>query len=281
MPVVLADHSYGKWRVRLTKVMRRPDRHELQEWIVDVRLGGDFAAAYTAGDNRQVVATDTMKNRVYVLARDAEFAAPEEFALRYTSDFLHDYPQVSSATVSVEEQSWNRIDVEGKAHPHAFMGGGAGARSCTVVQTRSHGTVRAGIRDLPILKTADSAFRDFYRDSYTSLPDTDDRILATLLTAEWSYAAGDHDWNARHEQIRRRLLEVFAEHKSLGVQHTLYDMGKAALETVSELIEIELTMPNRHRILFNMAPFGRTNDDQVFVTTDEPSGVIAAKLRRE
>ena len=77
MPVVLADHSYGKSRVRLTKVSRRPDRHELQEWIVDVRLGGDFAATYAAGDNRQVVATDTMKNRVYVLARDAEFAAPK------------------------------------------------------------------------------------------------------------------------------------------------------------------------------------------------------------
>ena len=159
------------------------------------------------------------------------------------------------------------------------MGGGVGSRICTVTQNRSSRTVRAGIRDLPILKTSDSAFRDFYRDQYTTLPDTDDRILATLLTAEWTYAAGDHDWNAQHEQVRRQLLEVFAEHKSLGVQHTLYDMGKAALESNAALIEIELTMPNRHRILFNMAPFGRTNENQIFVTTDEPSGVIAARLK--
>jgi urate oxidase len=281
MPVVLANHSYGKSRVRLTKVTRLADRHELQEWIVDVRLGGDFAAAYTAGDNRQVVATDTMKNRVYVLARDAEFAAPEEFSLRCTSDFLHDYPQVESATVTVEEQSWMRIDVSGKPHPHAFLGGGAGSRICTVTQTRNSRMVRAGLRDLPILKTADSAFRDFYRDSYTTLPDTDDRILATLLTAEWTYVAGDYNWNAQHEQIRRWLLEVFAKHKSLGVQHTLYDMGKAALESNTALTEIELTMPNRHRILFNMTPFGRSNENQVFVATDEPSGVISAKLKRE
>ena len=77
------------------------------------------------------------------------------------------------------------------------------------------------------------------------------------------------------------MLEVFAEHKSLGVQHTLYDMGKAALESNVALTEIELAMPNRHRILFNMAPFGRTNENQIFVTTDEPSGVISARLRRE
>jgi urate oxidase len=280
MPVVLADHSYGKSRVRLTKVTRLADRHELQEWCVDVRLGGDFAAAYTAGDNRQVVATDTMKNRVYVLAQDAEFAAPEEFALRYTSDFLRDYPQVESSTVSIAEESWTRIDVAGRPHASAFVGSGVGSRICEVMQDRSSRTVRAGIRDLPILKASDSAFRDFHRDQYTTLPDTDDRILATLLTAEWTYAAGDHDWNAQYEQIRRRLLEVFAEHKSLGVQHTLFDMGNAVLESNAAVAEIELTMPNRHRILFNMAPFKRTNANQVFVTTDEPSGVIAAKLRR-
>jgi urate oxidase len=281
MSVVVADHSYGKSRVRLTKVIRRPDRHELQEWIVDVRLGGDFAAAYTAGDNRQVVATDTMKNRVYVLARDRDFAAPEEFALRYTGDFLRDYPQVESAMVTIEEQAWERIDVGGKPHPHAFVGGEIGSRICTATQSRSSRSVRAGIRDFPILKTSDSAFRAFYRDQYTTLPDTDDRILATLLTVEWTYAAGDHDWNVLHEQVRRQLLEVFAEHKSLGVQHTLYDMGKSVLESNAAVVEIELTMPNRHRILFNLAPFGRTNENQIFVTTDEPSGVIAAKLTRK
>jgi urate oxidase len=77
------------------------------------------------------------------------------------------------------------------------------------------------------------------------------------------------------------LLEVFAEHKSLGVQHTLYDMGKAVLESHAAVAEIELTMPNRHRLLVNLTPFGRTNENRIFVTTDEPSGVIAARLRRD
>jgi len=281
MPVVLAAHSYGKSHVRLTKVTRLPDRHELTEWSVDVQLGGDFAAAYTAGDNRHVVATDTMKNRVYVLAHDHDFTAPEEFALRYSGDFLHDYPQVETATVSIEEQPWSRIGVGAKPNTSAFVGGAAGSRVCMVTQTRNLRLVRAGIRDLPILKTSDSAFRGFVRDPYTTLQDTDDRIFATLLTAEWAYTAGNHDWNTQHESIRRQLLEVFAEHKSLGVQHTLYDMGKAVLESNAAVAEIELTMPNRHRVLVNLAPFGRTNENQIFVTTDEPSGVIAARLRRD
>src|SRR5438552_5792062 len=121
MPVLLAAHSYGKSQVRLTKVTRNADRHDLTEWTVDIELGGDFAAAYTAGDNRLVVPTDTMKNRVYVLAREAHFASPEEFALRYAGDFLRDYRQVESATVAIAEHSWQRITVAGRPHSHAFV----------------------------------------------------------------------------------------------------------------------------------------------------------------
>src|SRR5262245_7203223 len=135
MPVVLAANSYGKSHVRLTKVTRLADRHELTEWSVDVLLSGDFAAAYTDGDNRLVVPTDTMKNRVYVLARDHDFASPEEFAARYAGDFLHDYPQVDSASVTIVEQSWQRISAGGQPHPHAFVTGPAGNRTCTVTQT--------------------------------------------------------------------------------------------------------------------------------------------------
>src|SRR5205085_3665592 len=80
MPTVLVHNAYGKSRVRLTKVQRHADRHDLFEWSVDVQLTGDFAAAYTAGDNRQVIATDTMKNVVYALAADHALRSPEAFA---------------------------------------------------------------------------------------------------------------------------------------------------------------------------------------------------------
>jgi urate oxidase len=281
MAVVLAAHSYGKSSVRLTNVTRRADRHDLIEWTVNVRLDGDFADSYSAGDNRKVVATDTMKNRVYVLASDRDFGSAEEFAIQYTGDFLCDYPQVEAATVEIRESSWQRIKVGGQPHPHAFVGGCAGQRWCRATQSRGRRTVHGGVCDLPILKSTDSSFRDFYRDQYTSLPDTDDRILGTLLTANWTYSPGDHDWNGLYTKIRNRLLEAFAVHHSLGVQHTLYDMGRAVLQSTDAVAEIELTMPNRHRVPFNLTPFERENANQIFVTTDEPFGVISARIKRE
>jgi urate oxidase len=279
MPVVLAHNAYGKSRVRLTKVQRHADRHDLIEWSIDVRLEGDFAAAYTAGDNRQVVATDTMKNVVYAHAADHTLTSPEPFALVLGRHFLDSYPQVESAAVHIRVEPWQRIEVGGRPHRHAFLGGGTERRTCTVEQTRQGKRIVAGIADLMLLKTADSAFRDFHRDAYTMLPDTDDRIFATSLTADWQYADAT-GWDADHAAVRRALLETFAGHPSLGVQHTLHAMGEAALAAAPSVEEITLMMPNRHRLLVNLAPFGRENPNAVFVATDEPHGLITGTLRR-
>jgi urate oxidase len=280
MAVVLTHHAYGKSQVRLTKVTRHADRHDLDEWSVDVQLGGDFAAAYTAGDNRTVVTTDTMKNTVYALARDHDLSSPEAFGRDLARHFLDGYPQVSAATVRVAAHPWQRIEAGGRPHPHAFVGGGSERRIATVARTRAGERVSAGIDDLLLLKTTDSAFRGFHRDRFTTLPEADDRIMATVLAADWKYG-GDADWNESHARVRRTLLETFADHQSLGVQHTLHAMGEAALAACPAAEEITLTMPNRHRLLVNLAPFGRDNPNAVFVATDEPFGLITGTLRRE
>ena len=158
-------------------------------------------------------------------------------------------------------------------------GGGAERRTCTVTRVRPRRQVTAGIADLLLLKTTDSAFRGFHRDEYTTLPEVDDRILATSLTAEWVYD-DNVDWDDAHASTRRALLETFAGHKSLGVQQTLYAMAEAALAACPAVEQITLTMPNRHRLLVNLAPFGRDNPNEVFVTTDEPFGLITGTLRR-
>lgn len=281
MAVVLTKNDYGKSRIRLTKVTRHLDRNDLAEWTVDIQLSGDFEAAYTAGDNRLVVATDTMKNRVYVHARDWPLSSPEDFAIRLAGEFLEDYSQVTSASVRIAVQPWERIAVADRPHPHAFVGGGPGLRTCSVIATRSGRQVFAGVEDLPIMKSTDSAFRDFYRDEYTTLPDTDERILATLLSAEWLYTAADLSWTEQYDRIRRVLLETFALHQSLGVQQTLHAMGSAVLDGCPDVEEIALTMPNRHRLLVNLQPFDRDNPNEVFVATDEPYGLISGTLRRE
>jgi len=281
MPVILTQNAYGKSKVRLTKVTRRPDRHDLVEWSVDIQLEGDFAAAYADGDNRLVVATDTMKNTVYALARDIDLASPENFALRLSEHFLAKYPQVSTAAIAIHEQAWQRIDVDGQPHPHAFIGSGPERRVCRVARTRSGPHLRAGIEGMIVLKTANSAFRNFHHDEFRTLPDTDDRIMATEVSAEWPYESTSVDGNACFDLIRRTLLKTFAEHKSLGVQHTLYAMGEAALAACSAIDEISLTMPNRHRLPINLAPFNRTNPNEIFVATDEPHGLISGTFRRQ
>jgi urate oxidase len=277
---VLTQNSYGKSQVRLTKVTRHPDRHELKEVCVAVRLEGDFAAAYVSGDNRRVVATDTMKNVVYALARGHPLADVEGFGRALARHFLDHYPQVSAATVELAEQPWRRLTVEGREHPHAFVGGGGETRTCTVALTRQGERLTSGLDGLLLLKTTDSAFTGFHRDAYTTLPEADDRLFATALSADWLYREAPADPDRCHRLVRQTLLGVFAGHKSLSVQHTLHAMGAAALEACAEVEEITLRMPNKHRLLVNLRPFGLENDNEIFVATDEPYGVITGTLRR-
>jgi urate oxidase len=280
MSAVLSHHSYGKSQVRLTKVTRHADRHELKELAVAVRLEGDFAASYLHGDNSGIVATDTMKNTVYALARQHPLTDVEGFGQALAAHFLDRYAHVWAAAISLEEQPWQRIVVDGRQHPHAFVGGGGETRTCTVTLTRQGRRIESGLDHLLLLKTTDSGFTGFIRDAYTTLPETEDRIFATLLTAVWVYGEGEADWDRCHQTIRRALLETFAGHKSLSVQQTLYAMGAAALEACHPISQITLTMPNKHRVLVNLEPFGLSNPNEVFVPTEEPYGLITGTITR-
>ena len=139
--------------------------------------------------------------------------------------------------------------------------------------------VRAGIADLLILKSAQSAFAGFPRDEFTTLPETRDRLLATSVTATWRYDAGIA-YGAAWRAIRDTLLEAFATHNSESVQHTLYAMARAVLDGIAEVADIHLTMPNRHHLPVDLSSFGLENRNEIFVATEEPFGVIQATLRR-
>lgn len=276
----IEHHDYGKSAVRLTKITRHADRHDLKELSVDITLGGDFEASYTAGDNRQVVATDSMKNTVYVMAKRHPLDSIESFAAALAEHFVSRYPQVSHAIVSISEDRWRRIRSGQREYAHAFTSDGNEVRTCEAVLGPEGMRVSAGLDDLLVLKTTDSAFRNFVRDEFTTLPDTDDRVFATSVSAEWEYGRVPASWNHGYETVREALLSTFAEHKSLAVQQTLYAMGEAALAACPEVERISLTMPNKHRILVNLRPFGLENHNEVFVPTDEPFGRIAATLTR-
>ncbi len=282
----LAWNRYGKSRIRLVKV-RRPltgsgragDPHELVDLTIDVQLEGAFEAVYVDGDNRPCLATDTMKNTVYALARQDPIDAVETFALRLADHFLAK-PAVSRVRISAVEQPWGRLSSGGRPHPHAFVQ--AGAEHWTSVVTRDGAGIEiaSGLANLVVLKTTDSAFSGFPRDEYTTLPDTEDRIMATSITATWTYRPGTSDFSAR-AHVRRALVETFAAHVSRSVQHTLYAMGEAALAACTDVTAITLTLPNRHHLIVDLTPFGLDNPNEIFVATDQPFGLIEATIRRQ
>jgi urate oxidase len=281
MSALLTHNAYGKSGVRLTKISRQADRHEIKEVEIAVQLEGEFAASYIQGDNSRIIATDSMKNAVHVLAKNHSLRDIESFGQALVNHFSETYPQVTSATVHLAERAWRRLTVGGHDHPHAFVNGGNEKRTTTVTRTQQGTRIESGVTDLLILKTTDSAFKGFVRDRYTTLPETDERILATKLTAVWTYGNEQVDWTYCHQLIRRTMLETFGGHESLAVQQTLHAMGAAALAACRQIEEINLSMSNQHRILVDLRPFGLTNDNEVFIATDEPYGLIAGTLRRE
>jgi urate oxidase len=281
----LSLNRYGKSRIRLVKV-RRPlpasgqDRapHELVDLTIDVQLEGAFEPVYVDGDNAPCLATDTMKNTVYALARQDRVDSAEAFALKLADHFIAK-PAVARVRISVVEQPWGRLSSGGQPHPHAFVQAGAEHWTARVSRDARGSEVESGLANLVVLKTSDSAFSGFPRDEFTTLPDTEDRIMATSITAVWTYAAGPVDFSVR-AQVRRALVETFAAHHSRSVQHTLYAMGEAALAACAQVTAITLTLPNRHHLLVDLKPFGLDNPNEIFVATDQPYGLIEATIRR-
>ncbi|HZE86296.1 MAG TPA: urate oxidase [Puia sp.] len=283
MNIRLAHDAYGKNAINLSKVIRHPDRHEIRQISVNISLQGDFETVHTLGDNRKVLPTDTMKNTVYILARDHFSGSIEVFGMHLTEHFLTHNPQVSEVMASLTEYCWSRMSFEGAPHPHAFLNGGSEKHTARITGNRTGLTVEAGIKDLLILKTTDSGFENYIRDPYTTLKATSDRIFATQCEASWIYSSPPRDPEAgdAYAGIRLNLLKTFAEHKSLSVQHTLYAMGENILKDFPAVKEITLRMPNKHHIPFNMEPFGIENGNEIFMATDEPYGLITGTVVRD
>ena len=281
----LAENRYGKTRVRLMKVTRHAHGGsqvtDMHEWNVRVLLKGDFDAAHYEGDNSKILATDTMKNTVYAVARTSKATAIEDYAKELVDFLLGRNAQVSSAEVRVESVMWKRLIVDGKPHTDSFMRGSGELQTTTVARAQGGKfTIASGLENLVILKTANSAFEGFIKESLTTLKDTNDRLFGTALAAEWTYQANELDFGAERTKLREAMLKTFASHVSKSVQETLYAMAESALEAVPHTDAIQLTMPNKHCLLVDLSRFGQDNPNEIFVPTDEPSGYIEATVRR-
>ena len=275
----LLDNRYGKADVRLVRITPGPgDHRSIIELDVNVLLTGDFLEAHTEGDNRLVVPTDTMKNTVFGLARENEVESPEQFGGVLADHFIG-FEQVTAVRVELAQKNWQRLPANGGEHPHAFRRGGNEERTAVAERGADGLRLAGGLRGLHVLKATASGFSDFHHDRFTTLQDADDRIFATVVTADWDWTR-PCDFNAGYTAIEGALITAFADHYSRSVQETLFRMGSAALEACPDLDAIALTLPNKHNLLVDLSPFELDNPNLVFVATSDPAGLISATVGR-
>ena len=285
MAIHLGANQYGKAESRVVRIYRDTPRHQIRDLSVSSALRGRFENAHTTGDQSDVLPTDSQKNTAFSFAKEKGIGAIEEFALTLGDQFLTASAAADGARVEIEEFPWERISVDGAGHDHSFVRSGSGIRT-TVVNVEGRGDERktyvvSGIRDLTVLKSTGSEFHGFLKDKYTTLKETDDRILATSLVARWRYDHTDVDWDKSYDQIKGLLLEQFARIHSLALQQTLYGMGEAVLERHPEVAEIKFSAPNKHHFLVDLSPFDVENPGEVFIAADRPYGLIEASVVRD
>jgi urate oxidase len=257
MPRVSAAR-YGKDNVRVYKVQRDAATgvQTVTEMTVCCLLEGDIETSYTRADNSVVVATDSIKNTIYIKAKEHPVTPPELFASTLGSHFIQQYAHIHAANVSITTHRWTRMTIDGKPHPHSFLKDGEETRNVEVRVSRQDGiSVASSIAGLTVLKSTGSAFHGFVRDEFTTLRETWDRILSTDVDATWKWSvfpsladveASTPKFDKAWEDARNITLKHFAEDESASVQNTMYKMCESILEAVPDVASVVYELPNKH-----------------------------------
>nr|CAD7462646.1 unnamed protein product [Timema tahoe] len=259
----LTNHGYGKNSVKLLHVHREGSRHTIREYEVDTRLRLHSNKDYLTGDNRDIIATDTQKNTVYLLAKKYGVESPEDFALLLCNHFLYTYRHVDEVSVHVQEYPWERLQVDSVDHNHAFIFSPKALRFCTVTQARN----AEGTEVL-----SPKCFSTILLHIYDYTPSYSLLIPTSLL-----------------DIVKECILDKFAGPPEKGVfspsvQNTLYLTEKMALDKVPQIRRIEMHMPNKHYFTLDLSKFPslvKGENKEVYQPVDKPSGIIHAVLERK
>jgi urate oxidase len=278
--VPLIKNRYGKGRVRIMRLHRDGERHEVSQLDIKAMLEGDFARTFSHADNSKTVSTDTIKNVVNVIARENTGLGAEEFCQVLAKKYLDTYPQVSSVAITAHETKWSRLSFGGKPHPHSFVLDSNGKPFVELNATRQGSSLVSGIDGFAFMKSTQSGWENYVKDRYTTIKETNDRLCATSMVASWKWSAKPASYSDTNAKILSTLLEVFSTTYSKSVQDSLYRMGEAALAAVPEISEVSMACPNMHYLLINLEPFGLDNNNDVFLPTDEPHGQIECTVGR-
>jgi urate oxidase len=279
--IILGKNQYGKAENRVVRIYRDTPRHEIHDINVSTCLRGDFSAAHLAGDQRDVLPTDTQKQTAYAYAKEKGLLSIEDYGLALARHFVHDVEPVQGARIEIDEYAWARAIVDGAEHDHTWIRKGQEIRTAAVTVDADGEWVVGGLKEMTILKSTGSEFADFLTDPYTILEPTHDRVMATSLTAQWRFTTTDVDWETTFEGVKTHMVKQFATVQSLALQQTLFEMGKAVLETYPAIAEVRLAAPNKHHFVYDLSPFGVENDKEVFNADDRPYGFIQATVTRD
>jgi urate oxidase len=274
--VILAANQYGKAENRVVRVVRDTARHEVTDLNVTSQLRGDFEAAHTKGDNAHVVATDTQKNTIFAFAKDG-IPSPEAFLLRLADHFTGDFDWVTGGRWAADQFGWTRIN----DHDHAFYRGAPEIRTAVLVRDGDTDTMLSGFYGLTVMKTTESGFAGYPKDKYTTLKETDDRILATDISTKWRYNTAEVDYNAVYDSVKQTILTEFSQGYSNALQQDLYEMATAVIDRHPQIDEVKFSCPNKHHFLSDLSFCGLENPGEVFYAADRPYGLIEATIQRK
>jgi urate oxidase len=264
----------------MLRIVRRGDRHDPKELAVSFRLEGDFAAAFRDGRGDVLLPGEALKNLTHRAARECAAGEIEEFGLALCSRVLAGHPAITKVRADVTEQSWARLDAGGKAQGQAFLAGGRELKTVSVTSNGRQVAVVAGIDRLSLMRTAGFApsKREVADDGST---DGLQRLLVGSLMARWTYNSADVTFRPYRQGVRAAIIETFAWHASRSVQHTLYAIADVVLATYHEITEMTLALhehPYRPADLFGA---GLDNPDDLFISIEEPLGVVEVTVERD
>ncbi|KAI1333691.1 uricase [Xylariaceae sp. FL0016] len=292
----LSAARYGKDNVRVYKVHRdeASGTHTVTEMTVCVLLEGKIDESYTVADNSPVVATDSMKNTIYIKAKEHPVNPPELYASILGQHFLDKYPHINVANVNVVVKRWTRMVVDGKPHPHSFYRDGEDTRTVEARVSREKGIeLRSGISGLLVLKSTGSQFHGFVRDEFTTLGETWDRILSTEVDATWKWKtisslkalqSNIGIFDKAFSDARSTTMKTFAEENSPSVQNTMYKMCENILAAAPETESVTYALPNKHYFEIDLSWHnGLQNtgkDAEVYAPQSGPNGLIKCEVTR-
>jgi len=265
-----------------------------------------------------VVATDSIKNTIYIKAKEHPVNPPELYASHLGQHFLDTYPHITAAHIDVVVHRWTRMAVDGAPHPHSFFRDGQETRNVEATVARGRGIdLRSSIAGLSVLKSTGSAFHGFVRDEFTTLPETWDRILSTDIDCTWAWKRfptvaavqqGVERFDKAWEGARGIIMKTFATDESASVQNTMYKMCEQILEAVPEVDKAGFALPNKHYfeigeffflafLLSKYTSLGWTNldadlswhkgikntgkDAEVYAPQSGPNGLIKCEVARD